>query len=120
MTAELVVFSITIMKKINFLKGTLYVNDNEIIVLNGSLGDRYSESDLEALNRLNISGMASIPYRQKTLLTGEFSQSPDSFDSAWFGKAKFVCPNADGVLITYNLELLQEYNNNILASEVIV
>lgn len=106
------------MEPVNFSKGVLYVNGYEVIVLNGVLRERYSQSKLESLNSNTIPGTASVPYHQQTLLVGEFSPNPDSLGSVLSGKAKFVCLRNDGVSVTYELELFGPFNGNVLASEL--
>ncbi len=106
------------MKKIEFLKGKLNVNGYEFIVRNGSLGDRYTESELEELNNLTIEGIANIPHSQKTLLVGEFSPSPNELWSVMQGNAKFTCLTNDGRSLDYDLQLFGELNGSVLASQV--
>jgi hypothetical protein len=107
------------MNPIYFTKGKLSINGYEIIVLNGSLRNRYSEEELRTLNEGSvIPGMALVPYRQQTLLTGEFVPSLHGLESILSGKADFQCLTTDGKSAAFNLNLYGRHNDNLLADGI--
>ena len=106
------------MKRVYFSKGKLQINGYDIIVMNGWLGDKYSESDLKELNNFNMQGVASVPYRQQTLLVGEFSGAINEIEDMLSGNATFTCLGNDGRSIDFNLNLFGRAGDGILLSEI--
>ena len=106
------------MQTVEFKKGMLRVNGYEFVVRNGFLKDQYSKSELENLDKMNPHGMASIPYRQRTLLVGQFSPKLNGLDSVLSGEATFDCLTAENKPVSYRLNLFGKLNEDIVTSIV--